>query len=119
MADSCFLYLVTEAVPGELEEGSSRPGGQQATNRECSHRLCQTVQGLHLHQPGGPLRHLPPGAVHRGEPQGQINETLCRPLGAREHYSSGVWVLCSSFQSWSKIDSPFYIEHFYLQRPER
>ncbi|XP_042152249.1 neurofibromin-like [Oncorhynchus tshawytscha] len=59
-----------EAVPGELEEGSSRPGGQQATNRECSHRLCQTVQGLHLHQPGGPLGHLPPRAVHRGGPQG-------------------------------------------------
>nr|XP_046149876.1 neurofibromin-like [Oncorhynchus gorbuscha] len=100
-----------EAVPGELEEGSSRPGGQQATNRECSHRLCQTVQGLHLHQPGGPLGHLPPGAVHRGGPRGPALQPHQALLSREGSQNADVDLMIDCFVSCFRIN-PHNNQHF-------
>lgn len=54
-----------ETVSGQFAESFSWPRWQQAADGERRHRLCQTVQSLHVHQLGGSFNHLPPRPVHR------------------------------------------------------
>ena len=59
-----------ETVPGQLAESSVGSGWQQTADGERRHRLRQALQSLHLHQLGGSLYYLPPGAVHRHGSEG-------------------------------------------------
>lgn len=63
-----ILLSSTEVICGQSTEGSGTAQQQQTVDRECSRRMRQTLQSLHLHQLGGQFRHLSPSSVHRHGP---------------------------------------------------